>query len=523
MNRGLSDSAGGRHDVLDDRERYPTLGEAGRRMLTRLLEHDAAPRYRNRSGNKLTAEDVASLRAFEHDVATARIDWSAQRPPAWIGAHIARTYAEVPYYRAMGSAPSQLTDVPTVARADLSHDIAAFVPDTVALDRLIQFSTSGTTGHRLLVPSHPRVAGRYLAFHKRALRRFGIELDHGRDQVGVILLGYQTRCFTYVSVTPSMDESGLAKINLHPDDWRDPGDRARYLDAMAPEVLAGDPISFAALLDLPVRLRPRALVSVSMMLAPGLRRRLEQRFGCPVLDVYSLNEVGPVAVFDPAVGGHALLQDRLYIELLDDAGRAVAPGATGEIVVTGGFNFCLPLLRYRTGDYAALSFAHDTPVLIGLQGRRPVRFRAADGRWFNNVDVTHALAEWPLAQFGLHQQADGAMTLRLPAGAMSIAAPVCAALTRLFGATRIAVEAIVAEDKIVQYTSDLEQGAIGASSFAAGVSDSVPSADDGFGHATLDRESPGRARFEREPSDDRRSDRESPPSSLRPSGNGANS
>lgn len=45
-----------------------------------------------------------------------------------------------------------------------------------------------------------------------------------------------------------MDEAGLAKINLHPDDWRDPDDRARYLDALAPEIVAGDPISFAALL-----------------------------------------------------------------------------------------------------------------------------------------------------------------------------------------------------------------------------------------------------------------------------------
>src|SRR5205085_3091471 len=91
-------------------------------------------------------------------------------------------------------------------------------------------------------------------------------------------------------------EAGLAKLNLHPDDWRHPDDRARYLDAMGPEIVAGDPISFAEYLKLPLTRAPRALISVSMTLLPGLRERLELRFGCPVLDIYSLNEVGPVGV-----------------------------------------------------------------------------------------------------------------------------------------------------------------------------------------------------------------------------------
>src|SRR4030095_6178369 len=100
---------------------------------------------------------------------------------------------------------------------DLSRDIAQFVPDSVPIDRLINFRTSGTTGHPLLLASHPVVAANSLAFHKRALRRFGIELRHGRGQVGVVLVAFQRQCFTYVSVTPAMDESGLVKLHLHSD------------------------------------------------------------------------------------------------------------------------------------------------------------------------------------------------------------------------------------------------------------------------------------------------------------------
>ena len=441
-----------------DLDYCPTLTPAGGRMLEKLRSHPAAPRYRNRSGNKLLAAEVAALRAYEQEVMEATIGWSAAAPPSWLADFLRTTYATVPYYRACGSPPARLADVAPVSRAELAHDIAAFVPDDADLARMINFQTTGTTGHPLLIASHPLVAGRYLAFHKRALRRFGITQRHGAGQVGVMLLGHQRRCFTYVSVTPTMHESGLAKINLHPDDWRQPEDRARYLDAMAPELIAGYPISFAELLTLPMTHKPVALLSVSMMLLPGMRARLEQRFGCPVLDIYSLNEVGPVAVYDERAGGHVLLQHRLYVEILDADGCPVPDGVRGEITVTGGFNFCLPLVRYRTGDYAALAHGPDGPVLAGLAGRSPLRYRTVKGEWINNIDITHALKPLAIALFGVHQHGDGSVALRLAPGAMPLAGQARTLLAPFFGA--IAVETLLAEDKIIQYTSDLREAAV---------------------------------------------------------------
>jgi phenylacetate-CoA ligase len=435
-------------------ERFPTLGAAGQRMLDFLRDHPHAPFYRNESGNRLLAHEVEDLRRFEREVAEADVGWTPGTLPAWVAPFVAAAFAGVPHYRALGSPPLRFTDIVPVARADFAADIARFVPDHVPLDRLINFRTTGTTGHPLLVASHPVVAARYAAFHKRALRRAGIELRHGSGQVGVVLLGFQQRCFTYVSVTPVMDESGLAKINLHPDDWRDPEDRARYLDALAPELVAGDPISFAEYLKLPVTQAPRALISVSMALHAGLRARLEERFGCPVLDIYSLNEVGPVGVHDSQAGGHLLLQPRLYVEILDDAGQPVAAGERGEITVTGGFNFCLPLLRYRTGDFASLSFGPEGPVLAGLAGRRPVRF-LAQGAWLNNIDITHALRPLPISHFAFHQEADGSVILRLARDSMALAGTARAALAALFGSQPVGVEELLADDKVLQYTSNL--------------------------------------------------------------------
>ena len=425
-------------------------------MLRYLREHPHAPIYRNESGNRLTAAEVERVRAFEREVLAADVGWRAGDEPSWIHEVIERCYGDVPFYRRFGAPPRRLYDVPTISRADLGRDIAQFVPDSVSVERLINFRTSGTTGHPLLLASHPVVAASYLSFHKRALRRFGIELRHGHGQVGVVLLGHQRECFTYVSVTPTMGESGLAKINLHERDWRNPGDRGKYLEALAPEVIAGDPISFDELLRIGTRARPRALLSTAMALSVALRRKLEEHFGCPALDLYSLNEAGPVAVFDERAGGHVLLQHRMFVELLDGRGTPVAPGDRGEITLTGGFNLCLPLLRYRTGDYASLRLNGGEPVLLGLSGRPPVRFRTMGGEWINNIEVTHAFRSFALAQFVLHQAADGALRLQLP-GSFRDDADVRESLLALFGARQV-IEIDHVRDfggKVVQYTSDV--------------------------------------------------------------------
>jgi phenylacetate-CoA ligase len=439
-----------------DAARYPTLTPHGRRLLDFMREHPHAPIFRNESGNRLTEADVEYVRTHERQVATADVGWSPNGAPEWLGAFVDHCFESTPFYRRHGSRPRDFRDIPTTSRADLARDIAQFVPDDVAIDRLINFQTSGTTGHPLLVASHPRAAACYLAFHKRALRRFGIELTSARGQVGVVLVGFQKRCFTYVSVTPTMDESGLAKINLHPDEWQHPDDRAAYLDALAPELLSGDPLAFAELATLPMRWRPRALLSTSMALRPGLRRVLEDRFACPVLDLYSSNETGPIAVFDEGAGGHVLLQPRMFVEILDRDGRRVAPGERGEITVTGGFNPCLPLLRYRTGDFGELRFGGAEPVLIDLEGRPPVRFRTMLGEWLNNIEVTYALRSFVLPRFTLHQTASGDLVFRY-AEARGEDESIRAALAALFGpAQPLVIESNATfGDKVVQYTTDI--------------------------------------------------------------------
>lgn len=93
------------------------------------------------------------------------------------------------------------------------------------------------------------------------------------------------------------------------------------------------------------------IFSCSEALTPTVRRLIERVFGVPVLDSYAAAE----AIIGWECGrrhGIHVLEDRVVLEVLDEAGRAVAPGAIGRVVITTLDNPSMPLVRYAIGDMA---------------------------------------------------------------------------------------------------------------------------------------------------------------------------
>lgn len=439
-----------------DDSKFPGISSEGRQMLYRLSAHPHAPILRDHSGPSLSTEDCLSVRDFFTDVEKGSPWKSLCSPPDWLTEFVARTLKVVPYYRSKYPEGAAFDAITPIGRAQARIHVARFVPDDLPVDKLIVFSSSGTTGLPLSVPSHPIVAARYYAFHKRALGRVGIVPCAGAGEVAVVLAGYQKRCFTYASVNPLMDEAGLVKINLHPDEWRHPEDRARYIDSLAPELISGDPLSLAELAQLSITHRPRAILSTSMALSPATRASFESSFGCPVVNVYSMTEAGPIASWSDRHNGFLVLQNRLYIEILSPEGVPLPPGSRGEITLTGGFNDYFPLLRYRTGDYGWAEESPEGIVLRDVEGRPPVRFRAMNGVWLNNVDVTHALSPFDLVQYALHQKDNERFILSLRPRDLARKGELVQALKTLLGqGINVSVQTIKTDKKIIQYTTDL--------------------------------------------------------------------
>jgi phenylacetate-CoA ligase len=81
---------------------------------------------------------------------------------------------------------------------------------------------------------------------------------------------------------------------------------------------------------------------------------LEQRWQARVYSTYGNTELAAsLCECDAGCGGH-LHPDSLYIEALDETGRPVPDGQVGELTATTFGIEAMPLIRYRTGDFAAI-------------------------------------------------------------------------------------------------------------------------------------------------------------------------
>jgi phenylacetate-CoA ligase len=154
-----------------------------------------------------------------------------------------------------------------------------------------------------------------------------------------------------------------------------------------------------------VVLRPRGIVSTSMMLLAPERRAIEETFGVPVTDRYGCEEVSLVACECERHDGLHINAEHAYVEVLRDDGSPCAPGEDGRIVVTEFVNFGMPMLRYDVGDRGAASArtcpcGRAAPLLEGLTGRSADFLVAGDGSRVAGI----SLIERTLTRFdGIHQ------------------------------------------------------------------------------------------------------------------------
>lgn len=444
-----------RPEPLTDDQRFPLIPEERRGLLTRLRQHERAPRWNMASGDRLTEEHLAAVVAWGEAARQGPPRWEPGGAPPWVDPLVARLTQTVPFYRARGGA--HLSEVPSFRRADLAREPWSFVPDGQPLDALLVYPTSGSTGPAFDVYSHPVAASVYLAFVAAVLADLGVPLVGGPDRVSVAAVHHQRGTYTYPSLMSYLGGAGFVKLNLHPDEWSAPGDARALLDELDPEIYTGDPLAFDALAALPLRRRPKALISSAMTLLPGMRARLEARFGCPVIDLYSLTEARLIAA-DTGQGLRMRAPD-LFVEILHpERDEALPEGARGEITVSGGCNPLLPLLRYRTGDFARLEHRADGVYLADLEGRAPVALLSAAGALVNTIDASRALAPFALPQFQLSQAADLGLTLAVRGEADP---PLLrAALVELFGELPITVTALHegpgAGGKVLQYRSEVQ-------------------------------------------------------------------
>src|SRR5215475_8760009 len=113
-------------------------------------------------------------------------------------------------------------------------------------------------------------------------------------------------------------------------------------------------------------------------------RAIESAWGARVYSTYGVTELAnSLCECDAGAGGH-LHSELLHLEVLDDHDQPPPEGEIGEVVATTFGVEAMPLIRYRTGDCAALFRAackcgRSTPRLGSIVGRKnqKLKFKGA--------------------------------------------------------------------------------------------------------------------------------------------------
>lgn len=164
----------------------------------------------------------------------------------------------------------------------------------------------------------------------------------------------------------------------------------------------------------------RLIRTVGETLTPAVREASAATFKCRVVDNYSSQEVGVIALQCPDSDLYHTMDEALIVEVIGDNGRACAAGEVGRVVVTDLRNAATPLFRYDIGDYAEVGppcpCGRGLKTLTRIMGRERNLILMPDGtRHWPLVGFSKFRSVAPVLQYQLVQNERNAIEVRLVA------------------------------------------------------------------------------------------------------------
>lgn len=295
------------------------------------------------------------------------------------------------YHPGMPITPEWWARVPLLTRGEVQQRKTELFSRSVPPDQapLNENQTSGSTGQPVTVLG---TAVTRLMWNAITLRHYHWHLDNPQGTLGAIralskdgvLDGGRARSwgrpFSHLHAT------GPA---VSTDCRQDVGALLDWLDRERPDHLLVFPSTLEAMLrqlQSQSRQAPRlsTVICLSESLSDEVRTLARDVLGCRVVDMYSAQEVGYIALQCPDGAGYHVQAESLLVEVLDEENRPCAPGQVGRVALTTLNNFASPLLRYLIGDYAvagaACACGRGLPVLERIVGRTRNLITLPDGR-----------------------------------------------------------------------------------------------------------------------------------------------
>lgn len=148
----------------------------------------------------------------------------------------------------------------------------------------------------------------------------------------------------------------------------------------------------------------KCIITTSEVLDDTTRSLIQSTFKCRVFNEYGCGEVGSIA-HECEYGNMHVMADNLILEILGEDGRM---SDAGEIVVTDLYNYAMPLIRYRLGDFASVSdkrcaCGRGFPIIKKIHGRAYDMIADPDGNKYHPEIIMYIFEELKDSQSGISQ------------------------------------------------------------------------------------------------------------------------
>ena len=308
-----------------------------------------------------------------------------------VRAIVAYAYRHVPYYREtmkrLGLQPSDIQNVndlekfPVIERESLQRDPEYFVSTARPLGEYLRLRSGGSSG-----------APRSVYYDARALFQNAAHGERERTIITAIIgrpVGYRETVFASPLSTDHEVQSFCSERGLFPRGVRierqylsltaPPETNVPLLDGFKPDIIRSYGsylmMLFPYLHDTrrPFH-RPKVVSYSSDDLSDTVRHLINQEFSIPVFSTYEAIEAFKIGFECERHLGLHLNIDLYPVRIADEAGRTVAAGESGDVIVSNLVNYATVLLNYRLGDLAAClpqacACGRTLPLLSFPQGR----------------------------------------------------------------------------------------------------------------------------------------------------------
>tara|TARA_R110000868_G_C10869237_1_gene762146 strand:- start:42 stop:1340 length:1299 start_codon:yes stop_codon:yes gene_type:complete len=122
----------------------------------------------------------------------------------------------------------------------------------------------------------------------------------------------------------------------------------------------------------PINANIKSIIAISEGLNDYTKQSMAKYFNAPIVSRYSNMENGIIAQQNPnGTKAFKINWASYHIEILKlNMDVPTKPGEIGRIVITDLFNYCMPMIRYDTGDLGEIDYNQSPPVFKKIEGRK---------------------------------------------------------------------------------------------------------------------------------------------------------